>query len=277
MNRIGRALGLSTLLILVCPAASAERRPDLAGCHDHPLLTRMKNFYISSCREEVFGSHQYLTDEGNFTAEGRYSFLEYFIQDGAPQTSNLQIIRNHTDALQPIGGEVRYKDQYSATVELVTPEKEVWIEVVPGGGSRYELHIVEKEAMKQEVVADADALRAGIDRTGHVAVYGIYFDTDKAVIKPESRAALREVAKLLQGDPGLHVYIVGHTDIVGSLAHNMRLSEARAAAVVEALVAEHGIARDRLAPGGVGPLAPVAPNDTEAGRALNRRVELVKK
>ncbi len=277
MNRIGRAFGFSTLLTLACLAASAEQRPDLQGCRDHPLLTRMKDFYISSCREEVFGSHRYLTDEGNFTAEGRYSFLEYYLQDEAPQTSNLQIIRNHTDALERIGGEVRYRGQYSATIELVTPEKEVWVEVVPGGGGRYELHIVEKEAMKQEVVADAEALRAGIDRTGHVAVYGIYFDTDRAVVKPQSLAALKEVARLLQGDPGLHVHIVGHTDMVGSLAHNMRLSEARAAAVVEALVAEHGIARDRLTPGGVGPLAPVAPNDTEAGRALNRRVELVKK
>ena len=277
MNRIGRTLGFSALLIFVCLAASAEPRPDAEGCHDHPLLTRMKDFYILNCREEIFGSYQFITNEGKVTAEGRFTFKEYYIQDGAPQTSNLQIIRNHTDALQRIGGEIRYEDQYSATIELTSADQEVWIEIAPGAGSRYELRIVEKEIMEQEVVADAEALRADIDRTGHVAVYGIYFDHDKAVIKPQSQAALTEVAKLLQGNPGLSVHVVGHTNMVGSLAHNMQLSQARAAAVVEALVAEHGIARDRLAPGGVGPLAPVAPNDTDAGRALNRRVELVKK
>ncbi len=277
MNRIGRTLGFSALLIFVCLAASAEPRPDAEGCHDHPLLTRMKDFYILNCREEVFGSYQFVTNEGKVTVEGRYTSMEYYIQDDAAQTSNLQIIRNHTDALQRIGGEVRYEDQYSATIELTSADKEVWIEIAPGAGSRYELRIVEKEIMEQEVVADAEALRAGIDRTGHVAVYGIYFDTDKAVIKPQSQAALKEIAKLLQGNPGLNVHVVGHTDMVGALAHNMQLSQARAAAVVEALVADHGIARDRLAPGGVGPLAPVAPNDTDAGRALNRRVELVKK
>jgi outer membrane protein OmpA-like peptidoglycan-associated protein len=277
MNGIGRTLAFSTLLILVCLAAGAEPRPDLEGCHDHPLLTRMKDFYILQCKQEGFGSHRFPTNEGPVTVEGRYTFSEYYIQDDAPRTSNLKIIRNHTDALRGIGGEIRYEDPYSATIELASGDKEVWIEVAPGAGSRYELHIVEKEVMAQEVVADAEALRAGIDRIGHVAVYGIYFDTDKAVIKPQSQGALKEVAKLLRGDPGLNVHVVGHTDMVGSLAHNMQLSQARAAAVVEALATEHGIARDRLAPGGVGPLAPVASNDTEAGRALNRRVELVKK
>jgi outer membrane protein OmpA-like peptidoglycan-associated protein len=277
MDHIGRMLAFSALLILAGVAAGAERRPDLEGCQDHPLLTRMNDFYIVGCREEVFGSHSFITNEGQFDAEGRYTFIEYYIQDDAPQTSNLQIIRNHTDALQRIGGEIRYEGQYSATIELATGDRKVWIEIAPGAGSRYELHIVEQDVMEQEVVADAEALRAGIDRTGHVAVYGIYFDTDKAVIKPESRAALNEVAKLLRADPGLNVHVVGHTDMVGSLAHNMRLSQARAAAVVEALAAKHGIARERLAPGGVGPLAPVASNDNDAGRALNRRVELVKK
>jgi outer membrane protein OmpA-like peptidoglycan-associated protein len=277
MMRIGRTLGLSGLLIFACLAASAAPRPDAEGCRDHPLLTRMKDFYIVGCREEVFGTHQFLTEEGKTSVEGRYTFIEYYIQDGAPQTSNLQILRNHTGALGKIGGVTRFEDQYSATIQLTSADKEIWIAVYPGGGARYELHIVEKETMEQEVVADAEALRAGIDRTGHVAVYGIYFDHDKAVVKPESEAALKEVAKLLQGSPGLNVHVVGHTDMVGPLAHNMQLSKARAAAVVEALVAQHGVARARLEPGGVGPLAPVAPNDTEEGKALNRRVELVKK
>ena len=83
-------------------------------------------------------------------------------------------------------------------------------------------------------------------------------------------------AKLLEGNAALSVYIVGHTDITGSYEHNLQLSRDRAAAVVKALVGKHGIAASRLKEAGVGPLAPVAANDTEEGRARNRRVDLVR-
>ena len=104
----------------------------------------------------------------------------------------------------------------------------------------------------------------------------LFFDTGKADLKPESDAALAEVAKLLKADPALKVYVVGHTDNVASLELNTKLSQARADAVVQALVARHGVAAARLVGRGAGPLAPVASNDTEDGRARNRRVELVK-
>ncbi|MBS1171656.1 MAG: yiaD 1, partial [Proteobacteria bacterium] len=112
--------------------------------------------------------------------------------------------------------------------------------------------------------------------TGHVAVYGIYFDTGKAVVKPESKPALDEVAKLLKGDPNLKLWVVGHTDWVGKVDDNMRLAQARAEAVAAELVSAHGIAAARLKGYGVGPLAPVAGNEDDAGRAKNRRVDLVK-
>ena len=96
------------------------------------------------------------------------------------------------------------------------------------------------------------------------------------MLKPESDAAVAEIAKMLQADPALKVYVVGHTDNVASLDLNMKLSQARADSVVQALVAKHGIAAARLTGRGVGPLCPVASNDAEDGRAKNRRVELVK-
>ena len=111
--------------------------------------------------------------------------------------------------------------------------------------------------------------------TGKAAVYGIYFDTGKAEIKPESEPALKEIAKLLQADPKLKLYVVGHTDNSGGLDYNMKLSKDRADAVVKALTGKYGIAASRLSAFGVGPLAPVASNQTEEGRAKNRRVELV--
>jgi outer membrane protein OmpA-like peptidoglycan-associated protein len=124
-------------------------------------------------------------------------------------------------------------------------------------------------------MVDAAAMAKGLGDKGHIALYGIYFDTDKAAIKPESRPTLEEIAKLLNGQPTLNVFIVGHTDSQGSFEHNMTLSRQRAEAVAAALVTSHKIARGRLRTAGVGMLSPVGSNATEDGRALNRRVELV--
>ena len=126
------------------------------------------------------------------------------------------------------------------------------------------------------VTVDAAAMAKDIASSGHVALYGIHFDTDKADLKPESQAALQEITSLLKKDPSLKLLIVGHTDNVGAFDYNVGLSERRAAAVVKELTAKHGIAAARLKPAGVGMLSPVAPNDREQGRAKNRRVELVK-
>ena len=153
--------------------------------------------------------------------------------------------------------------------------KETWINV-KASDAAYELTIVEKEAMQQEVVADADAMGNDINTTGHVSVYGIYFDTGKSEIKPESDAAISEIAKLLKNSGALKIYVVGHTDNVGSFDSNMKLSKERADAVVKALSGKYGIDAARLRPHGVASLSPVASNDTEDGKAKNRRVELVK-
>ena len=123
------------------------------------------------------------------------------------------------------------------------------------------------------VITDRDAMQDyARDESPHAEVC-----FPEAVVKPESEAALAEIAKLLKNSPEITAFIVGHTDMTGSLEHNIDLSNRRAAAVIEALVTHHGISTERLAPRGIGPLAPIGSNDTEAGRALNRRVELVKK
>ena len=108
------------------------------------------------------------------------------------------------------------------------------------------------------------------------ALYGIHFDTNRAELKPESDGALQEIAKLLKQEATLRLLVVGHTDNVGGFDANLALSERRAAAVFEALTSRYGIAPARLRAVGVGMAAPVAHNDTENGRAKNRRVELVR-
>jgi outer membrane protein OmpA-like peptidoglycan-associated protein len=124
-------------------------------------------------------------------------------------------------------------------------------------------------------MVDAAAMAKGLGEKGHIALYGIYFDTDKATLKPESKPTLEEIAKLMRSQPELDVFIVGHTDSQGSYDYNLTLSRRRAAAVAAELVRTYGIAKTRLQTAGVGFLAPVGSNASDDGRALNRRVELV--
>lgn len=138
--------------------------------------------------------------------------------------------------------------------------------------------LLEAKAREQKMLAvNASELSQSLAQTGRIALYGILFDFDKADIKPESRAQLDEIAALLKADATLNLTVAGHTDNQGGLGYNLELSKRRADAVVAALTAQYGISAARLAAQGIGSTAPVAPNDTEEGRARNRRVELLRK
>lgn len=141
------------------------------------------------------------------------------------------------------------------------------------------VEVVEAKAMETGKVAatlNAGEMAKGIAAEGKVAIYGVYFDTDKADVKPESTASLGEMAKLLQKDAALKVHVVGHTDNQGTTARNLELSQKRAEAVIKALATEYKIDARRLSAKGIASYAPVASNDSDAGRGKNRRVELVK-
>jgi len=135
---------------------------------------------------------------------------------------------------------------------------------------------VEAKPREQKMVTvKASELATAIAKSGKVALYGIYFDFDKADLKPESKPQLDEISTLLKNDAALKLMVVGHTDNKGGAAYNLDLSKRRADAVVVALTGD-GIAADRLLAQGMGSAAPVASNDSDEGRAKNRRVELVK-
>lgn len=125
------------------------------------------------------------------------------------------------------------------------------------------------------ISVDAAEMARQLTQTGHVALHGIFFGSDSDRIKPESRSTVSQIAQLLANQPKLRLLVVGHTDNQGSFAYNQALSERRAKAVVQALVERHGIDPARLKPLGVSYAAPSASNATAAGRAQNRRVELV--
>jgi OmpA-OmpF porin, OOP family len=138
------------------------------------------------------------------------------------------------------------------------------------------IDILEDKPREQKMITvTAVEMAKQISSVGSVALYGIYFDVNKADVKTESEPALLEIAKLLKSNAALKLLVVGHTDRVGTLPFNMDLSQRRAAAVVNALVTKHQIAQSRLMPLGVAFASPVASNTSEEGRAKNRRVELV--
>jgi OmpA-OmpF porin, OOP family len=135
---------------------------------------------------------------------------------------------------------------------------------------------VEPKAMETRMeTVTAEKIADDLTAQGRAVFYGIYFDFDKADIKPDSAPQLAEMAKALKANPKLKVYIVGHTDNQGKLDYNLGLSQRRAEAVARALTAAHGIPLARLTAKGAGPLAPLASNRDEPGRAKNRRVEMV--
>ncbi|MEO1245002.1 MAG: OmpA family protein [Pseudomonadota bacterium] len=220
------------------------------------------------------------------------------------ERSILEVFRNYEMALQQAGAETLYScdqgkrecvERYAGPTlqklsdlqaisnlagryglaRISDPDNTAYIAVAVGENF-IDVHVIEVAAMQRDKVRlDAAALGKGLDSKGYVVVEGIFFDTDKATLKPASGAALAEVAKLLEERPALNVYVVGHTDMQGGFEHNMGLSNRRAASVVGELVERHAIDRARLGAHGVGPLSPAASNGSDAGKARNRRVVLV--
>ncbi len=263
-------------------ASAVFAQGDKKGCKDHPFFSRMPNYYIKDCKQADFDAYEFLDPDTQgktkVTVEGKKYHLWYYLKDNAKAASALEIRRNYANAVKKLGG-TSFESGYHLYTKFKKDKLEIWAHLdsyASYGYSWYKLTLVEKAEMTQQVVADAKFMAEGINTSGHVAIYDIYFDFDKADVKPESEPALKEITKLLQQDPKLKLYVVGHTDNVGSLEYNMKLSQQRAEAVVGELVSKYKIAADRLKAGGVGPLAPVTSNDTEEGKAKNRRVELVK-
>ena len=272
-----RLIVMSVVSLVVAGAIWAQQK-DAANCKDHPAFTRMPEYTIYSCQEKQFEAYSFVVGKGkNESVEGQYWMIAYRPQPTlASKPSELQIQRNFENATKAQGGEVLWSEKGRSTLKLSREGAELWAELRTDFTSGYRLFIVQKAGMAQDIVADATALGSGLNATGHVAVYGITFDSGKAVIKPESAQAIAEIAKLLTDTPPLKLYVVGHTDNQGSVEGNLTLSQQRAEAVLQALVRDHGIAAGRLRAFGCGLFAPVASNDTDEGRGKNRRVELVK-
>jgi OmpA-OmpF porin, OOP family len=272
---------IASLLMFLGILAPALAQTDAEGSKDPALFTRMPGFYIYQYDENQFDKYDFqISAEKTQPVEGHYLSITYYLKENTQAPSPLQVVRNYTNAIKKIGGQLVYEFEdggyQNVILKLVTNGKETWAHVSAAGNDIYTVHLVEKESMNQDVVADASSMAGTIKETGKIALYGIYFDVAKAIVKEESKPSLQEIAKLLKENPSLKLYVVGHTDNTGSFDSNMKLSMDRAAAVVNELVTKFSVNAANLKACGAGAICPVASNEKEEGRALNRRVELVK-
>ncbi len=282
-NIIKRATGLSVfflltgILVLTTHSIFAQ---DAEGSKDPALFTRMPGYHIYRYDDLQFDQYEFkISDNKTQVVQGHSLFIIYDPNDNIQQPSPLQIGVNYINAARSVGGQLVYEFHdpgEDVVVKVVKNNLETWAYISANGNGSYSIHLIEKQAMIQDVLADASSMGKSIKETGKATLYGIYFDTGKADVKPESDAALKEIAKLMKDNASLKLYVVGHTDNTGTLEANMKLSQDRAVAILNELVSKYAVNASRLKACGDGPTAPVASNDTEEGRALNRRVELVK-
>jgi len=182
--------------------------------------------------------------------------------------NGLSLIRQHV-YIQP---------DFYLSARRETPTEETFFALTISADRNYYLmEEVSRAVMAEDTVTISEAgVTSGIAAEGKAILYGVQFDVGSAVLRPDSSASMEVIANVLRENEG-DFYVVGHTSDTGSFELNMRLSQDRAAAIIETLARDYGINADRLQPIGVGPAAPLASNLNEAGRQLNRRVELVER
>ena len=315
MTAFMRTVFVAGLLIGLSTPFAAGQDQDVEGSSDHPLISRYPGSYIAKYLTKEFDEFALPlgpvnvenTITKNQPLEGKITRIVYVAPAGR---TVLEVFRNYQDALKKGGFETLFTcgpqgcgstiaNAYAnsgdsadywgpehgihyISAKLARQEGDVYVSLLvddqgPDSRTDAELYVIEVKPMESDLITvNAASLANDINRTGHASVYGIYFDTGKADVKPESDATLSEIAKLIQGDPTLKLYVVGHTDNQGALDLNMDLALRRAQAVLAALTTKYAVPATRLKAYGCGPYSPVASNDSEDGRAKNRRVELVK-
>lgn len=280
------------LLWLLCSAAViapayAAATPEPS---DHPLISRMPGFKIFEktgprfdvVRIEDFSINGQIGKKSQaFEAEGRVTFIKYI--DHQETTAPAFIYRNYLSAIKSLGG-VQLNSYSVSSGDDVRHGHHIFR--IPGDSSVeptfillrinssqwYSLTFIEPGQMVQQVTVGK--LAQEMAEHGFVTVR-LNFATGSADLPPDAAATIQSIVQWLKATPSLRLSVEGHTDNVGQAADNKRLSQARAEAVSKALQAQ-GVAANRLSAKGWGQEQPIADNRAEAGRAQNRRVELVK-
>ena len=279
---------------------------------DHPLLNRYPGSVIHFYDFKEYEEAQLLLSRPQerggqlvvdklLPLEGKVTYIQYEAPDAA---STFQVFRNYQAGLRRSGfkelfvcerpcgkwnlGEfktlMKARDLYmngSLENQYLSAQRgntyvSLWVNQIIGKTQVF-LFVIEKTALDDEriAVSGGSAIARALNENGRVNLYGFQFDTGEAVLKSSSAPTLKELGLILRDNPGLKLDIIGHTDDVGGAGFNQRLSEARARSVAAALAAQQHVDPDRLNAIGKGMSEALAPNTSEAGRAKNRRVEVL--
>lgn len=289
-------LARPAVLLLLALSLAATANADDGQVPEHPIVKHYPGATIDSAEVREFDAADVVTGYdaagATVTVEGLEGKVYKYVYYNDPQSSPLQVVRNYENALRDAGfrtiavvrgDKVEIPNVGSGDVfgafRLDRPgSPRIYVNVKGTTDTTYvwsELLIVEVQAMEQDYVAGAGELYDSLAKSGRVTVNGVQFDTGKATLQPASERVLAEVRALMEQHASMRLRIEGHTDNVGQPPANQALSEARAAAVKAWLVAA-GIPASRMETTGFGDTRPVAANAEEAGRAQNRRVELVR-
>lgn len=272
MRHWALVVGLSLPLTLNFAFAQEQ---DAEGCKDSPLIQRMPGSTIATCDHKEFDSVEMPVGknaDGDPVTKNIEGEVWTWSLNNREGLSDVQVYRNFLNALQKANWNLDFQGPNS---QITAHKNSDYVFMDNMNAGFYYQTIVHLKEMQQEVVIDAATLSNEIKQSGHVAVYGIHFNTGKADILPDSESTLNEIVKLMQQDATLKLRVEGHTDNQGNASANQSLSEKRAQSVV-AWLTSHGVPGARLTAKGFGQTKPVADNSTEDGRAKNRRVELAK-
>lgn len=313
MKKLPLLLGI--ILVFGSTSALAQRTSDVRNGRDYRLVSRFKGSVIEWYQHKAFDKYFLLEKKGRKLVpkrvEGEVTRIQY---STGKDHSIVEIVRSYEVALKAAGfnvtvslnenngpsnlNEELYFAEFNGLNKLpsgsIKPDhngKWSYLEAMgeKNGKSIYiVLYVTDRgyplitfdaiETKKMEAgLVTAHSIDKGISAAGHVVLAGLFFDTGKSTIKPESRAALKNIAAYLKAHKERRFLIVGHTDNVGDFESNIRLSKARAVSVAKTLTGRYGIPSGQVMPYGVGFAAPVASNADESGRERNRRVELVER
>ena len=297
-----------TLALLLSLCITLLFAKDIHGSSDHPLLGRIPGSSITDYKTQHYKTLRYPIKYENYkihsaSMAGKYLFIRYKLPtDISPEGA----VAMYENKLKKLGATIVWKKESVPLTALIkyskllqrnlvgAPPKEVSAlsaEVnfngKPGAvfvesGIKLKkpyllLYVIESSKLDTTMkIVTAKKIAQAIDAKGHIALYGIKFEFDSDVITPSSQKSIKEIADYLETHKEVALYVVGHTDNQGTYRYNLDLSKRRAGVVKNELVKKYGIDGKRLQAVGIGPVAPVASNDTPEGQAKNRRVELVK-
>lgn len=299
------ATKLFGVLALLLAAAPAQAHTDAPGCNDHPAFPRLAGFHIAHCESANSELRRFPVGVAESTTKsatledvrGPYWRIHYVLNTGVTRPKPGQLSHDFSAATERAGGksmgnyagsckivlDASLHDDNSCVVDGYTAKamlngKEAWAFMeTRDDGAAYELRIAEREAVAATAATGAPVANEMLEKIikeGFVTLH-INFDYNKASSKPDAVPIIVQIVEMLKLAPDLNLQVAGHTDSRGAAGANQRLSEARADSVVKMLIAS-GVPPERLTAKGYGESKPVADNATAAGRAENRRVELVK-